>query len=52
LSSRQEHSSIQAGMVQEELRVLHLHPKEARKTEQQAARRKISKPIPTVTHFL
>jgi hypothetical protein len=25
LSSRQEHDSIQAGMVQEELRVLHLH---------------------------
>jgi hypothetical protein len=25
LSSRQEHGSIQAGMVQEELRVLHLH---------------------------
>jgi hypothetical protein len=25
LSSRQEHSSIQASMVQEELRVLHLH---------------------------
>jgi hypothetical protein len=30
LSSRQKHGSIQAGMVQEELRVLHLHPKEAR----------------------
>ncbi|XP_063135216.1 copine-5 isoform X3 [Rattus norvegicus] len=30
LSSRREHGSIQAGMVQEELRVLHLHPKEAR----------------------
>jgi hypothetical protein len=27
LSSRQEHGSIQAGMVQEELRVLHLHLK-------------------------
>jgi len=26
LSSRQEHGSIQAGRVQEELRVLHLHP--------------------------
>jgi hypothetical protein len=25
LSSRQEHGSIQTGMVQEELRVLHLH---------------------------
>jgi len=30
LSSRQEHGSIQAVMVQEELRGLHLHPKEAR----------------------
>jgi hypothetical protein len=30
LSSRQEHGSIQAGMVQEKLRVLHLHPKEAK----------------------
>jgi hypothetical protein len=30
LSSRQEHGSIQAGMVQEELRVLHLHLKETR----------------------
>ena len=29
LSSRQEHESIQPGMVQEELRVLHLHLKAA-----------------------
>jgi hypothetical protein len=29
VSSRQEHGSIQAGMVQEELRVLHLHLKAA-----------------------
>jgi hypothetical protein len=29
LSSRQEHGSIQASMVQEELRVLHLHLKVA-----------------------
>jgi hypothetical protein len=29
LSSRQEHGSIQAGMVQEEMRVLHLHLKAA-----------------------
>lgn len=27
LSSRQEHGRVQAGMVQEELRVLHLHLK-------------------------
>jgi hypothetical protein len=31
LSSRWEHGSIQAGMVQEELRVLHLHLKAARR---------------------
>jgi hypothetical protein len=31
LSSRWEHGSIQAGMVQEELRVLHLHLKIARR---------------------
>jgi len=31
VSSRQEHDSIQAGMVQEELRVLHLHLKAARR---------------------
>jgi hypothetical protein len=30
LSSRQEHGSIQAGMVQEELRVRHLYLKAAR----------------------
>jgi hypothetical protein len=30
VSSRQEHDSIQAGMVQEELRVLHLHLEAAR----------------------
>jgi hypothetical protein len=29
LSSRGEHCSIQAGMVQEELRILHLHLKAA-----------------------
>ena len=32
LSSRQEHGSIQAGMAQEELRVLHLNLKAARRT--------------------
>ena len=31
LSSRQQHGSIQAGTVQEELRVLHLHLKAARR---------------------
>ena len=31
LSSKREHGSIQAGMVQAELRVLHLHLKAARK---------------------
>jgi hypothetical protein len=32
LSSRQEHGSIQAGMVQEELKVLHLYLKAASRT--------------------
>ena len=32
LSSRQEHGMVQAGMVQEEMRVLHLHLKAARRT--------------------
>ena len=36
-----KHGSIQAGMVLELLRVLHLHPK--------AARRRVLKPTPTVT---
>jgi hypothetical protein len=31
LSSRQEHSSIQAGLVQEELRVLHLYLKASKR---------------------
>jgi hypothetical protein len=31
LSSRQEHGSIQAGMVQEKLRVLHVHLKAAKR---------------------
>jgi hypothetical protein len=31
LSSRQEHGSVQAGMVQEELRVLHVVPKTNRR---------------------
>jgi hypothetical protein len=39
-------------MVQEELRVLHLHQKAVRKLASQAGRRRISKPTPTVTHFL
>jgi hypothetical protein len=45
LSSRQEHGSSQAGMVQEELRVLHLHLKQ--NTGFQAARMKVLKPTPT-----
>jgi hypothetical protein len=32
VSSRQEHGSIQAGMVQAQLRVLHLHLKAASRT--------------------
>jgi hypothetical protein len=42
--SRWEHGSIQAGMVQEELRALHHHLK--------AARMRVLKPVPTVTHLL
>ena len=41
VSSRQEHGSIQAGMVQEKLSVLHLYLKA-----------KDLKPMPTVTHLL
>jgi hypothetical protein len=53
LSSMQEHGSIQAGLVQGELRVLHLHLKAASwKTRFQAARMEVLKPTPTVTHLL
>jgi hypothetical protein len=38
--------------VLEELRVLHLHPKEVRSRLSQAARRRVSKPTPTVIYFL
>jgi hypothetical protein len=44
LSSRWEHGRVQVGLVQEGLSVLHLHLK--------AARRKVSKPMPTVIYFL
>jgi hypothetical protein len=44
---------VQAGMVLEELRVLHLDPKAVpEKTVLQAARRRILKATSTVTHFL
>jgi hypothetical protein len=47
LSSRWEHVSIQAGMVLEELRVLHLHLKAAsRILGFQAARMRVLKPHP------
>jgi hypothetical protein len=54
LSSRQDDGSIQADMVLEkELRVLPLNPRHpGEETVLQAARRRVSKPIPTVTHFL
>jgi hypothetical protein len=51
LSSRQEYGSIQAGMVQEKLRVLHLHLK-ATRNGLRAARMRNLKPMSTVTHFL
>jgi hypothetical protein len=44
-------SSFQADMVQEDLRLLHLVPKANRRDCPQAARRRVSKPTPTVTHF-
>ena len=47
LSSRQEDGSFQAGVVQEELRVLDLHLN----TGFQAARMKVLKPTLTVTHL-
>jgi len=40
------------GMVQEELRVLYLHLKATRKTDFQAARRRVLKPTMTMTNFL
>jgi len=44
VSSKWDHVRVQASMVLEELRILHLAP--------QAARRKLSKPTLTLTHFL
>lgn len=45
--------SVQAGLALEELRILHLVSKgKQEKTGSGAARRRVSKPTPTVTHFL
>jgi hypothetical protein len=44
--SRQEHGSIQAGMMQEELRVLHLHLKAARRRLFERAKMRVLKPHP------
>jgi hypothetical protein len=44
-----KHSSTQVGMALEELRLRHLHPKEARNRPFQVAQRRVSKPTPTVT---
>jgi hypothetical protein len=53
LSSRQEHGIFQAGMVQEELKVLHLAPKaNRRRLSQGQLRRRVSKPTSTVMYFL
>ena len=41
-----KHSSTQADMVLEELRVLHFDPKASRTTVFQTARRRVSKPTP------
>jgi hypothetical protein len=51
LSSRWEHGSTQAGMAQEELRVRSSEGKQE-KTGFQPARGSVSKPTPTVRHFL
>jgi hypothetical protein len=51
LLSRQEHGSVQAGMVPGKLRILYLHLKATRKTLTSTLHR-ASKPTPTVTHFL
>jgi hypothetical protein len=52
LSSWQKQGSIQVSSVLEELRVLHLHSKEARSRFSGAARRRLFKPVPTMTDFL
>jgi hypothetical protein len=55
LSSRWEHSSIQADMVQKELRVLHLHLKAASRilaSRQLPALTHSGTPTPTGTHLL
>ena len=51
-SSRQEHGSIQAGMVQEELRVLYLNLKAVNRilTSRKLGMR-VLKPTSTVTHL-
>jgi hypothetical protein len=47
LSSRWEHGSIQAGMAQAELRVLHLHPKAAgRRLTSEETRVRVLSPHP------
>jgi hypothetical protein len=50
LSSRREHGTFQAGIVQEELRVTHLFQRQKKKTVP-TARRRVSRPTPPVTRF-
>jgi hypothetical protein len=45
-----KYGNVQTNLVLQELRVLHLDPQE--RIGFQAARRSVSKPTPTVTHFL
>jgi hypothetical protein len=48
-----EHDSIQAGIVQEEMRFLHLQLKTtSQNTGFQAARMSVLKPVPTVKYLL
>jgi hypothetical protein len=53
ISSRQEHGSIQAVMVQEKLRVLHLHLKTAgERLTSMLSGGGVLKPTPTVAHLV
>jgi len=53
VSSRWEHCSIQVGVVRKELSSTSLPEESQEQIEHpQAARRRVSKPTPTVTHFL
>jgi hypothetical protein len=54
LSSKWKHASIQAGMIQEMLRALHLHLKDASRilASRKLGCGRVSRPTFTVTHLL